>query len=242
MTCISPPELDDAVLLAYLDGTADKGVRAHLKVCAHCRERAQQLAAFENDLTARLYRAACPAPEKLGEYHLGLLSPLEESAIARHLAGCPHCSQEVAQLDAYLEDLDPSPAPTPIERVGERAGVLIARLVGGGGRGAIGLPGLAPALAVRGEPGDSRVYRAGDAQVVIGVEDDPDRPGQRSIVGMALGLAPGQVEAQLWQRGVCVASASVDTLGNFALSGVAPGCYDLILRGANEIQIHALDA
>ena len=53
MTCILPPELDDYVLLTYLDGySSDRRspgndapqVAAHLRQCPYCREKARRLA------------------------------------------------------------------------------------------------------------------------------------------------------------------------------------------------------
>ena len=107
MACTSPPELNDRELLTYIDGEADREVVAHLERCPHCRERARRLARLQGRLTAQLYRVTCPSSQVLGEHQLGILPPVEAEAIARHVASCPHCAREVAQLGDYLNELAP---------------------------------------------------------------------------------------------------------------------------------------
>ncbi len=107
MTCVSPPQPAEGDLLAYLDGEADDQVIAHLERCPHCRERARCLAHLQDRLMAQLYRFDCPSPEALGEYYLGVLSGDEAATVAWHLAECPRCAGEMAQLEGYLADLAP---------------------------------------------------------------------------------------------------------------------------------------
>ena len=115
MVCVSPPEPEDTLILAYLDGEADLDVQAHLERCPHCRQRAAQLAALHGRLAAGLYRAVCPTPHELGEYHLGLLPPGQAAAIAQHLADCPHCTQEMAHLRVFMASRAPAREPSPLE-------------------------------------------------------------------------------------------------------------------------------
>src|SRR5690606_12728269 len=139
MSCVLPPELEDRDLLAYLDGQTTRRVLAHLEQCAHCRERANRLAQLQTQLTAHLYRADCPQPAELGEYHLNLLPAGRAAEVAAHLAGCPRCRQEVAQLQAYLGSLAPDLEPGLLDIARERVRVLVAQLVSGWAPG-----GLAP--------------------------------------------------------------------------------------------------
>lgn len=103
MPCMSPPELDEPVLLRHLLGDGDRHVVEHLRRCWHCRERARRVALLRARLLARLYRFGCPPSERLGEYCLGLLGSEEVGAVARHLAGCPHCRRETGQLHELLD-------------------------------------------------------------------------------------------------------------------------------------------
>ena len=240
-----PPELADRDLLAYLDGEADPQVAEHLERCPHCRRRAARLARQQDHLTAQLYRLACPPPQELGEYHLGLLSADQAVAVAHHLAECPHCGREMAQLQDYLADLAPALELSPAERVVGRVRVLVARLLAAGGETDwTGQPALVPALAgLRGAEVEPMVYQANGLQVLIQVQDDVQQPGRKTILGLVTGLDDAhQWEVHLWQAGEWVATAPIEELGNFALSNVAPGSYELILSGPMlEIHIAGLE-
>ena len=242
IACVSPPELDDGDLLTYIDGEADQQVVAHLERCPHCREKVQRLARLQDHLTARLYRIACPSPTELGEHHLDVLPRDRTAAMAQHLAECPHCAREVAQLKGYLAELAPSLELGPLERVKERVRVLVARLVNGGlGGGLLNQPALAPAYAgVRGEHGEKEgpyLYQADGVQVAIEVQDDAGRPGRKVILGLVVGAEPGGLKVHLWQADQRVAVVPVDELGNFVIPDLALGSYELILSGP-EVEIH----
>jgi hypothetical protein len=239
MACVSPPELNDRELLTYIDGEADQQVVAHLERCPHCREKGHRLARLQDRLTTRLYRFTCPSPVELGEYHVGLLPRDQAAAVARHLAECPHCTREVAQLKDYLAELAPALEPSPLERIKERARVLVARLVNGGlETGLLGQPALAPAYAgLRGQEKEPYLYQADDIQVAIEIQEDAEQPDRRVLLGLVIGTEPTGVEAHLWQVDQRVAVVSVDELGNFVIPDLAPGSYELILSGA-ELEIH----
>ena len=241
MPCASPPELNDQELLAHIEGEADLDVEAHLEQCAHCREKARRLARLHRRLTAQLYRITCPTPEELGEYHLGVL-PLDRAvAVARHLAECPHCTREVAQLKEYLAQVAPTVEPGPMDRVREQVRVLVARLVSGRPAGTLlKRPALAPAYSgVRGEDKEPYVYQAGDVQIAIEVQDDAKRPGRKVIFGLVTGMETGEAQVHLDDAGRRVTVVPVDELGNFVLLNLAPGTYDLTLSGPGvEIHIH----
>jgi hypothetical protein len=242
MTCVSPPELSDRELLAYIDGEADHQVVAHLERCPHCRQKSHHLARLQDCLTAQLYRITCPSAVELGEYHLGTLPHDQAAAVARHLAECPHCTREVAQLRDYLTELAPALELSPLERVKEQVRVLVARLVNGGlEAGLLGQPALAPAYAgVRGEEGEPYLYQADDVQIAIEVQDDAERPDRKVILGLVMGTEPDKVKAHLWQADQRVAVAPVDELGNFVIPDLVAGRYELILSGP-EIEIHIQD-
>ena len=233
MACVSPPELEDSALLAYLDGEADPQVAAHLEHCAHCRERADRLARVQARLTAQLYRVACPSPQELGEYHLGVLPRDRAAAVSRHLAACPHCAREVEQLRGYLDILAPDVKPGPLDRIR----VLVARLADLGSR----TPTLAYA-GTRGEEKGLRIYQADGAQIAVEVQEDAGRHDRRVLLGLVTGTALRELTAHLWQAGQRVTTVPVDDLGNFVIPDLAPGQYELILSGPQvEIHIQSLD-
>ncbi len=240
MTSEHRPELGDAQLLAYLDGEADSEVVEHVGQCAQCRERASQLALLQGRLASRLYRLACPSSTDLGEYHLGLLGQEQAGAVALHLAECPHCSREVAQLQTYLAELAPDVALGALEQVKIVIAELVRRVPGPGQ-----LPTLAPAPAFAGLRGDEEggplVYQAEEYQLVVEIEHDDERQEFLGLLGLVAGGEPSGLEARLWQDDRLVAEVAVDELGNFTISNLAPGDYQLMLSGREvEIQIPEL--
>lgn len=237
MTCISLPPLEETELLTYLDDEADPHVVDHVERCSHCHERAENLARLQNRLTAQLFRVTCPLPEELGEYHFELLPNERSAGVAQHLEHCPHCRQELAQLESFLADV---PAPMPelgrLARVRERVEVLIARLLEGGmGAG----PDLAPVPAgIRGDEAGPLIYQAGDVEVTLEIQEDAEQPDRKTILGLITGLEDfGDLEIHVWQADEPLTTTDVDELGNFILPNLAPDTYDLIVSGP-EIEIH----
>lgn len=240
MACASPPELEDEQILKYLDGEADPRVAAHVAQCAHCRERVKRLARLQEQLTAQLYRTQCPTSQELGEYHLGTLPGERAVLIAQHVAECPHCAEELAQLKEYLgavaSDLEVGPV--------ERARVWVAELIRGGtGMAGQGRLTSAPAYAgVRGEGEGPRIYQAGEVQVAIDVQEDMEQPGLHALLGLVTGIQGEGWAVHLWRENQDVAQTAVDDLGNFVIRGLAAGQYELILSGLNaEIHIHNMN-
>jgi anti-sigma factor RsiW len=237
MTCVSPPELGESELLAYLDGEADRRVTEHLEGCPYCRERAERLARLQYHLTGRLYRSSCPPPIEIGEYHLGLLPPDRASAVAQHLLDCPHCRRERAQLADFMESLAPDLEFSPAERVK----VLVARLVGGPAEaGAPQPPVLVPVpVGLRGEEGGPFLYQAGDVQIAIEIQEDADRPEHRALLGLVTGIDAGGSQVSLWQADKLVRTVEVDEAGNFYVAGLAGGSYELFLTSPElEVEVH----
>jgi len=240
MTCTSPPQLADQELLAHLDGEASPEVEAHLVSCPHCRERAQHLARLQARLAARLYRATCPSPLELGEYHLGILAPAQKLAMDQHLATCLHCSHELEQLEAYVSALAPDIAFSPLERIK----VLVARLVRSPeDHSRSGARAPAPAYAgLRGESESLLLYQVDDIQIAVEFQDDAERQGRLALLGLVTGADTSGMEAHLWQPEQHIAAIPVDELGNFYVSNLAPGSYELVLRGPKvEVQIPELE-
>ena len=195
---------------------------------------------LENRLTAALYRVTCPDTAELGEYRLGMTAGPRLAFIEQHLQECPYCRRELDQFETFMakveSDLDYSTAA--------RIKIWIARRLPEFTAGA-GTP--APAFAFRGRDQDeadghrSLVFEAGDAQLMIEIQDEPGEPGRRTIIGLVIGIDPAGVEARLWQDGRPVAAATVDELGNFAFSDLGAGRYELILAGPGaEIHVQEL--
>ncbi len=240
MTCISPPELEDAQLLRFIDGQAGAAVKSHLDRCAACRRRAEELATLQKHLGARLDRLTCPSSVELGEYHLGLLPADGAEAVRRHLAECVRCSGELAQLGDYLKQVGPDLDVS----FGEQVKVLVARLADSlGGLGLSGAPAWQPALAgVRGDVSGPRLYQAEDLQVSVEAQADPQVAGRRQLLGLLLGAEGGPWQAQLQHDAGPAATQPIDELGNFIFSDLVPGNYELVLTGPGvELHVTTLD-
>lgn len=184
---------------------------------------------IEKRLAAQLYRVTCPTADQLGEYHLHMMTGNQAAAIKQHLNDCPHCRAELAQLQTYLANL----APDVEHSLSQRVQIWIARLVPDGMSGG----GLQPALALRGQDNGPLMYEAGDAQLTLEVQDDPQKAGARTILGLLIGAETVETAVHLWQEAQKVAQVPVDEFGNFVFAGLSPGTYELIVSGP-DFEIH----
>jgi hypothetical protein len=243
MTCILPTGLDDIQLLTYLDGDADQSVVNHLAACPHCRGRAGRLGLLEARLTTAYYRSGCPSPMDLGEYRLGTLARPQARRITRHVVACPHCGRELAHLERFLGDLAPAPEPDLLSGAAERIRVLVARLVSDA-RDALSAsaPTLAPAYAgIRGESSGPAIFGAEAAQVLLTAQPGSSSANRFDLLGLLIGEDPAGLTANLWQGEALIAAVQVDEGGNLIFDNLAPGAYELVIRGPErEIYIEEL--
>lgn len=220
MKCSLPPPLSDDELSAAIDLMADAATRHHLARCAGCAARLEQARQVDQALTRQLWRADCPSPQQLGDYHLGLMEPTAERPIIRHLEQCALCRTEIADLRLFLEGTNPAVAPTataPDRPARPRLGELAARL----------LP-RAPALALRGSQIGPFTAEADGVTVFLDVQAAAD--GQIMVNGQV--IAKDQERwigalAELRQAGGVQAVATLDDLGGFRCGPLAPGPTDV---------------
>lgn len=193
------------------------------------------MAQFEDSFKAALYRITCPDSATLGNFHLGLLPDEAAAPITKHLTICPHCTQEIAQLEAFLAETAVSLQPSAAERIK----VWIAKRITTQGEARDGLG--TPAFALRGSDNGPLMYEAGDAQLSLEVQDDPEHPGRKSILGLVLGIETAQVEAKLLRGDAVETAVTLDDLGNFTFTNLAAGSYQLVVVGpTTEIHIPEL--
>ena len=160
--------------MAFLDGEADQNTTLHLQKCPYCRNRVDDLAHEQNLLTSRLFRVSCPPATELGEYHLRMLAPDRMLMVSQHLRECPHCTQEIEQLDEFLSDL----APGTESNLFEQAKVLVAQMVSG--RGGSGVKGE-PSFALRGGGEDPILFETDGIVIVLDIQ--PSDGGKMNILG-----------------------------------------------------------
>jgi hypothetical protein len=149
----------------------------------------------------------CREATDLGAYVLGALDPPERRRVEEHLAGCPACADELAELEqlpALLdrvprEDLQPvvvAPSPGLFDRVAAAADLRPARrsrarllLVAAAVLTALGL-GAGAAAWLNGD--DARTVTATAGPVEATVSAAADRDGSALDVTVA-GLRPGEI-------------------------------------------------
>lgn len=240
-------ELDMGLLLAYLDDAVDAETRLRIeRELAHSpalQEELNSLARMQAEMTQSLSHATSPTQMELGEYALGLATPGEVARIERHIAAYPHLAREIADLRAYLSDLDLPllEARTEAQSIPlrERIRLVVARLVediSGAGGAQLALGG------VRGAQVAERVYQIDDGQLIVALQPNQQHPQTRDILGLAIGL-PADYEywVSLYQAEQMKARAMMDAYGNFVISGVRPDQYCLVLSSvAAEIVVPTL--
>lgn len=182
---------------------------------------------FEPQFAKHLYRAACPDSLELGEYHLGLVLGERKNWIQAHLGECRFCAAEIDQLKGFLEDLKPDLELSLAERAGSRVQTWIARLLPDPSQA--GPAGLG--LALRGQPGALLSFEAGEAQLHLEVQVDPQHSDRRSLLGLLVGVSSEEVQAWLVSGADEVQRTPLDELSNFTFPGIPPDDYTLLVRG-----------
>lgn len=215
MKCISSPALDDTQILSFIEGEADDAVVAHLRECAYCSEKARKWTLLQNRLSRQSYRANCPTPMELGDYHLGDLPAPQALVVSAHLRECLLCKREVAVLEDFLNSLAPESGLLGAAKV------LVARLMGSQSEA-----GLAPAL--RGEAKGPLTFEADGVVIVLDIQ--PRNEGSFNILGQV--AADDQDRwtgalVELHQGDQLKCSTMIDDLGAFQCEGMMAGKQEL---------------
>jgi hypothetical protein len=195
------------------------------------------MANIDEKIIEIVYRITCPNSIELGEYHSGILPTAQRRHISQHLAECPHCRQELVQLHNFMSEVGADLDYSLVERLKIWAAKKLPSPEGPSWEG--GKLG-APAFALRGDDQGPLMYEAEEAQLTLEIQDDPQQPGQKSVIGLVLGVDPTAWQAHLWQNEKLLDAAPVDELGNFMLNNLPPGGYKLILMGPGA-EIHVPD-
>lgn len=222
MECTFGQPLSDEQLAAALDDVADREVRQHLASCPACAARLAQAAQTEETLSNQLYRFDCVGPQQLGEYHLGLLSSIEQRTILRHLEQCLLCTQELTDLREFMvEDSVQPPVPqrtiAPLRRTSFRD--LVVQL----------LP-PSPEVALRGTVGGMVMREVGDTTFIVDIQKATS--GKIGLIGQVVADDAEQWNGALVEisQGLLVQGfATVDDLGGWNYAPVSPGAVEVRL-------------
>lgn len=182
--------------------------------------------ALEHALTKQLYRAPCPDPQVLGDFHLGTLQVGCEEVRA-HLEECSRCREELATLERFLRIRDRPDLRILLAQVWPDLRVAEPSL----------------AYAVRGSPQlTSATYRAGELTLALSIMEDPLDRSLRTVAGILTSdvqLHPAR--ARLIGTSYH-AEAGLDPVGQFAFDSVPPGRYTLEVEvGETLMQVHPLE-
>lgn len=225
MNCISPPEPEDRLLMALLDGEVNPELDLHLQQCPYCRERVEALAREQNILTSRLFRVSCPSAAELGEYHLHMLVPSQMLIVSQHVRECLHCKREMDQLKEFLSDL----APSADGNFFRQAKILVARMVSGG-EGAS--PAGEPFFALRGKSEGPLTFEAEGIVIVLDIQSA--NKGMVSILGQVA------AEDQEQWTGATVTLQQIDESHTTYLDDLGAFRFEETLSGHGQITITSL--
>jgi hypothetical protein len=234
------PNDEELLRHALDDESLPWGVEEHLEQCSICRQRLARYKNVETFLTTKLYRSQCPDATKLNFYCAGLMPPDERVDIAKHIAYCPLCADEVADIQYMLKDFaafsettsPPSPLPT-VRRI-------IASLVP-----------WQPQLVMRGDAASSswpRQYRAESLNISLHLSRASS--GETLLLGLFSSIDPNEstesfdgIPVDLYhtsdvlmdggedtQFRMPIMSSQVDDLGNLVFKAVPLGKYVMIIR------------
>ena len=190
---------------------------------------------FELNLRRRLYRFDCPSPATVRDYYWADLPPAEHRALDGHLAHCPQCTAELHDLVRFVgaETARTSqPASDQLDVIA-RLRVIVARLTTPAS-GSFALSGLRGKLS-RGEPGAVYLFEADELAVTVSVERAEH--GRLTLTGQVLPSAgspldftDGTVSLSRFETAPVMVTAALDPNGNFALTDVLPGDYQLVVN------------
>lgn len=237
MTCISPPELNVRLLMAFLDGEADPETALHLQQCDYCLDRAKTLERQQKLLASRLHRASCPSTDELGEFHLRMLPSDQMLVISQHVRECPLCTREIEQLKEFLSDLAPGLEGNLLQQTKR----LVAKLVSGQAGSSVAGE---PSFALRGTGEGPLTFEAEGTVIVLDIQ--PANEGKVNIFGQV-----AADDQDLWtgstitlnQADGSKTTDSLNDLGAFQFEQVTSGSIQIVIlspRGV-EIQIPSID-
>lgn len=242
---IQPSEMcpyNEAELLDYVTGLASATLQADIEQSLACLQEAHSLSADMEPLLAILNRWECPDPERLVAFQESRLAATERLVIQKHVESCFDCQQEQTLLSA----IDEVPLTAPPG--------LIRRLIN-----AISPSPLALLQPLR---GPIRHYRTPELTINLTARRGSDherlwvltgqlRNPNGTIYTAAQRVQLRQLETRTQAQGeeqrqegddqdehnTAWALTTVDEMGKFQFSALAPSTYELQITTIEEVTV-----
>ena len=260
MECTEPGAIRDEEFIAYVEGEKVRpAVGEHLAHCQACSSQLATYQQLEHRLAYKLYRWDCPPSQILGEFQLGFLDSVFSTAVKTHLRTCVLCSAEMAALTQFLSN-DPFLVESvsvaqkgestqraalngryPVEEAKRALEHLRSQTLAGARRViATLLPPVQPGFAMQRNPMQQlaqwpRNYTAEDVSISLQLESDPRQHTTLQLVGLVtckgvvLDALQG-IPVRLTDLAGISYTQTIDDLGNFVFSALAPTTYVLELH------------
>jgi hypothetical protein len=213
--------LEDWELDRLADGEGTPEMEQTLANSPADQQRLQAIRQEEQSLHRALFRADCPSTLTLGEWQFGMVASHIAQRIQNHLASCPHCTAELADIQSAMN------APVSVATAREP---LLRRLV-------MKLESLmdevagntaASPVALRGETW-SGLYSNGDYMISL---TKRRAAGGYSLQGSVIMPEPnnkGQAQLTLKQSESVVVQSPLSSAATFVFDQIPPGRYELIV-------------
>jgi len=229
MDCFTPDALhEDDLIISVLDPQElSAEARQHLAECPACAERAASYQRVAQRLSARLYRWDCPPTQEISDYAAGFMTGKRKREIGAHVRRCPRCAEEVAiSRQFFAPPVTPAAAPVRPRLIAQLMPRRITEATGAGLRGGGGDEGWPRQYQADGI--SLSLHRAastmgGAGAMLLGLISRADSSAE-DLSG---------VEVRLLVTGVpdlpALLVEQIDDLGNFVLSDVPAGRFDLLI-------------
>jgi len=225
--CTNPGSVQDWELDAYLHDDAGPHVAEHLKTCSACRARLAEMGLFERRWRQTLHRFDCPEPDILRDHAWKFLPRDQRDQVKAHLAECPLCSAELAQLNELVTAEDEATLQNVLaraRRLAQEAKLTIARL--------LSPSALQTVPALRGETQEVLLFDVEGLALSVNLERE--ETGTFTLFGQLLStdqpIPPGSYARLTQQEGqINPVWVFLDAHGGFALPNIPPGIYQLVV-------------
>ena len=205
-------EVNNTLLIEYLDSTADAWVAAHILRCPSCRERVATWSQAQDDLGKLLNPIACPSNTELGEYYLSMLSLERGHEMFLHLKTCLECQDDIDSLASFVDDQTPA------------SQILYPFIASTTARQMLAYRDSSPTHA------NEFTYQIEEAEINISIQESTLKANHHTLLGLATGVKTGtRASADLIPSGSVdlLLTTPINPLGDFVISDIPSGKYEL---------------